>query len=82
MKPQINKVEFVFETFNTLITVRWQFLGFKEVQCMNCKHWLVSAIVYNDGSGILNKIQETEYTTTLQPNLTNSNDYLLKILNK
>jgi hypothetical protein len=79
-KIKLTKIDFAFEALGTIITIRWKLIGKKELNCINYKLWEVSAIVYNNGSGLLNVICPDEWETTLQPNVSNSTDYYYKIV--
>jgi hypothetical protein len=79
-KIEFQKSEWVFKIADTLVTLRWDYKGKTQVGWQNCKQYEVSCIIYNDGSGLLNKICAIKYTTSLQPNYGNSLNYLKRIL--
>ncbi len=79
-KIEIKKCEWVFQKASTQLTVRWEYLGRKQVSWQTCKEFRVSCIIYNDGSGLLNRVCEDKYITTLQPNYGNSIHFLKLIL--
>jgi hypothetical protein len=80
MKTQIETVEFTFKRGESIFRVKWQYIGTKELSCVNYKNWRVSVINNWDGSGIANKVIGDIYHTTLQPNLSNSQDHLKRAL--
>lgn len=82
MKAKIDfkKAEWVFCVNNTPVTVRWDYKGKAQLGSQNCKQYKVSCIIYNDSSGLLNRICDTSYITFLQPNYGNSYDYLMRII--
>jgi hypothetical protein len=82
MKPVINQVQFTFSIGTKVLIVKWLLLGTKTLSnAMNYKEWRVTIIDPWDGSGVANKIIGDTYLTTLQPNQTNSNHFLIKITN-
>ena len=82
MKTQIEfkKSDWVFTISGIQVTVRWEYKGKMQVGWQNCKSYSVSCIIYNDGSGLLNRICNKTFTTSLQPNYGNSLDYLKRLL--
>jgi len=79
MKPTIQSAAFYFDDKEGLsYRVKWTYLGLKtEGNSMNYKHWRVETIItYLPKTGIANRIFGDTWKTTLQPNLTNSADFL------
>jgi hypothetical protein len=77
---QFKKCNWIFQKSDTLVTIRWDYKGKIQVGWQSCKQYEVSCIIYNDSSGLTNKICEEKWITTLQPNYSNSLNYLKKIL--
>jgi hypothetical protein len=78
-KIRIEKVEFTLSVNDRLYRVRWRLLGIKLMNAIGCKEWELKVIVNDDNSGVLNKVYDTFYHTTLQPNYTNTIGYFKKI---
>jgi len=82
MRIEFKKSEWTFGVNDTNVIVRWTYKGKAQVGWQNCKQYEVSCIVYNDGSGLLNKVCDLKITTALQPNYGNSIEYLKRILSE